>query len=378
MIFKMLLIHKELRFGKPREIPLFGHERAQRTQRKSFFDVARIDIDGVLVPTTGKCKEGMDITYKGTWGYYPMLVSLANTKEPLYILNRRGNAPSVSEESATLLENAAYFCRETGFRKILMRGDSAFALTKNFDEWNAYDYKFVFSYQAKPHLVAGMEEGPDYFAVNEWERLVRKSDHIFERKRPLNVKSKIVEKRGYKNLITTNEEITEFPYTPYFCEDEYRIVAIRKTITEEKYGRPLFEEYRYFFYITNDDSLSMYDVVYEANKRCDQENLNEQLQNGTRSLKAPLGDLLSNWAYMVITSLAWSLKSWMALTMPKGDVSEAVSRGEKSEIIAMEFRGFINHFIKIPAQVLTTGRKLICRLLAWKPKLDTFLRFALE
>jgi hypothetical protein len=56
--------------------------------------IAYIDVDGTLAPTTGAHKAGMDISYKGIWGYAPLIVSLANTKEVLYLVNRPGNAPS--------------------------------------------------------------------------------------------------------------------------------------------------------------------------------------------------------------------------------------------------------------------------------------------
>ena len=48
-------------------------------QPKKFFRRATIDLDGSLVLTTGECKEGMDISYKGTWGYHPLLLTLAET-----------------------------------------------------------------------------------------------------------------------------------------------------------------------------------------------------------------------------------------------------------------------------------------------------------
>ena len=55
---------------------------------------ALIDIDGTLAPTYGQCKDGMDISYKGIWGYAPLIITLANTKEVLYLVNRSGNVPS--------------------------------------------------------------------------------------------------------------------------------------------------------------------------------------------------------------------------------------------------------------------------------------------
>ena len=52
-------------------------------QDKDFLSEALVDIDGTQAETLGVCKEGMDISYKGIWGYAPLLISLANTREPL-------------------------------------------------------------------------------------------------------------------------------------------------------------------------------------------------------------------------------------------------------------------------------------------------------
>ena len=116
------------------------------------------------------------------------------------------------------------------------------------------------------------------------------------------------------------------------------------------------DDIRYFFYVTNDEKMTTEEVVYQANERCNQENLIEQLKSGIGALRAPVNDLVSNWAYMVIASLAWSLKAWFGLTLPRAEDREAV--------LAMEFKRFLNALIRIPCQVIKGGRRIVLRLLA--------------
>src|SRR5436305_2108192 len=68
--------------------------RVWAEQPPEFFDEAIIDADGTLVGTDAECKRDIDRAYDGTWGYHPLVVSLANTAEPLFLVNRPGNRPS--------------------------------------------------------------------------------------------------------------------------------------------------------------------------------------------------------------------------------------------------------------------------------------------
>ena len=137
----------------------------------------------------------------------------------------------------------------------------------------------------------------------------------------------------------------------------------------------LFEDQRYFFYITNDDSLSMFDVVKEAGDRCNQENLIEQQKNGVHAFRAPLDSLEANWAWMLMSSLAWSLKAWMALTLAASSPKHEKHRQDANTILRMEFRSFIQCFMRMPAQIIKTGRKVVYRLLSWNPTMPIFFRF---
>jgi len=341
-------------------------------QPKKFFQRATIDLDGTLVVTTGECKEGMDISYKGTWGYQVLLVSLAETGEVLRLVNRPGNRPS-HEGAAEEADQAVALCRRAGFRRIVLRGDTAFSQSEKLDAWDAGRVIFYLGFKAMPNL----EEIAENLPENAWKRLVRPGKYAVKtepRRRPENVKQRIVRRRQFEVLALESEEVAEFDYSPVACRKTYRMVVVRKNISHEKGELRLFDEIRYFFYITNDRKAAAEEVVFEANERCDQENLIAQLAGGVRALSAPVDNLQSNWAYMVMTALAWNLKAWLALWLPEEGRWREKRREEKHRILRMEFRTFLNAFIKLPCQIVRAGRRLIYRVLAYRPYLPVFFR----
>jgi len=343
-----------------------------RRQPKAFFAEAVIDADGVLSATTGECKEGMGLSYEGTWGYHPLVISLANTGEPLYLVNRSGNRPS-HEGAAAYLDRAWRLCRRGGFGKVLFRGDVAFSQTTHLDGWDAEGARFIFGLAAMPNLV-DMAEGLDSTAWKPLRRKPRYTVKTHPRRRPRNVKEQIVVEKEYKNIRLCSEQVAEFAYRPTACKKPYRVVVLRKNLSIEKGERRLFDEIRYFFYITNDRRLSPGKIVASANQRCDQENLNAQLLNGVRALRAPVDNLMSNWAYMVMASLAWTLKAWLALLLPAKGRWKQKHKAEKRAVLRMEFKTFLNGFLRLPCQIVRTGRRIVYRLLSWNPWQGVFLR----
>jgi hypothetical protein len=368
--------------------------RVWALQPDAFRDQAILDADGTIVETDAECKQGVDISYDRRWGYHPLLISLANTAEPLFLLNRSGNRPS-QERAGEYLDKAVALCRRAGFRTILLRGDTRIAENKDLDRWDdrvlprngttiaeteeldawddAGNIRFIFGYAAYDVLKARADELPEE-AYSFLERTPRYAIKTSPRQQPERVKPEIVRERGFKTIHLLEEKIAEFDYRPVACKKSYRMIVLRKRLATDKGQMRLFEEYRYFFYITNDRELSAEEVVFSANDRCDQENLIAQLKNGVHALTTPVDNLVSNWAYMVMASLAWSLKAWSALLVPVSPRHKEKHETEKRTLLRMEFRTYRAAFIEMPCQIVRGGRRLVYRMQSWNPWQGAFLR----
>jgi Transposase DDE domain group 1 len=331
-------------------------------QPKAFFEHAILEADGTMAPTKGACKEGMDLSYKGIWGYHPLLVSLANTQEPLFLFNRPASRPS-HEGAAGYLDDAADLCLRAGFLQISLRGDTDFSQTEHLDRWADKGFRFVFGIDAMPNLVALAQS----LAETGWQRLQRPAKYEVktrQRTPPTAFKEEVVRHKGYKNIRLVSEDIAEFSYRPGACAKDYRVVVLRKNLVIQKKGEKVEDQVRYFFYISNEREWSAAEVVYFANDRCNQENLIEQLKNGVKAMRLPSNTLESNWAYMVIGALAWSFKAWLALLQPTAE--------HRQTLLSMEFKQFLQVWLTLPCQILESGRAFVFRLLsynAWVPVL---------
>ena len=331
-----------------------------KVQPKGFLEEAFLDVDGTIAGTLGECKEGIGLSYKGIWGYAPLIVSLANTHEVLYLQNRPGHSASHSG-SVEWIDRAVKLVGQVA-GTVTIRGDTDFTHTAQLDRWDEAGRYFVLGMDAHPKVVQLAEALP----ASAWQRLERlpQCEILTEpRAKAFRYKEQIVIEKEFRNQKLVGEDIAELEYQPHKCSRKYRLVIVRKNLSVQKGEQALLDEIRYFFYLTNRKDKAQ-KIVGLANGRCDQENVIEQLKNGVNAMRLPVNDLLSNWAYMVMAALAWNLKSWYGLLTP--------NRPRGLELVRMEFRRFLNAILLIPCQVVRTARRIIYRVLGYNGWLKDF------
>jgi len=312
-------------------------------------DQVLIDLDSHVHHVYGHQKEGTDYTYKGGFGYHPLVVSIAGTQECLRIINRSGNVASAAG-SADALEEVLPLLKER-FKRVVIRGDSAFAEQAIFDKCEEHGAFFaVVSRRQKNFgpLADGIEE-------KRWQPFRAKPDQVtievrkVRRERGPDVRRERTEARGKRDLRLREQWIAEIPYQPKRSDTVYRLIIRRQRIAEHKQGQ-LFELWRYRYVLTNlPKSVPMHEVVRMTYQRCDQENVIEQLQSGVAAMKLPTGGFLANHAYLVCARFAHNFKAWLAmLALPR-------------EAMRWEWKRFRRAFVQIAARVVCSGRQTLVR-----------------
>ena len=264
------------------------------------------------------------------------------------------------------IDRALEFLFAAGFKKVLVRGDTDYSQSEHLDRWDDNEnVEFIFGFDARSNLVEIANGAPEA----AWAGLARKAKYEVkteERSRPANVKEQIIKEKEWENIRLNCEDVMEFAYSPTKCRKSYRMVTVRKNLSVEKGELVLFDDVRYFFYITNRRCEKKAGIVFSANQRCNQENLFGQFKSGMHAMRMPTSELNSNWAYMVIATLAWSLKAWYGQLIP--------DQKESRKVLRMEFKKFLHNFVMIPCQILKSGRQLVYRILGYNESLITFFK----
>ena len=307
-----------------------------------------VDLDSHVRHVYGNQKEGADFTYKGGFGYHPLVISLAETQECLRLVNRSGNKTS-AEGAAQELAGLVPMLTDR-FERVLVRGDSAFARQDIFDVCDESGLHFAMVSGTQQNFAA-LAEGLDERSWRPFRATEETSSHGRKtRRRGRNLRRLRARRRGKRDLKLEKQWLAEIDYTPARSAKTYRLIIRKQRIEESEQGE-LFELWRYRYVLTNlPRSVSTEEVVRQTYRRCDQENVIEQLQSGVAAMRMPTGGFLANYAHLVCARLAHNLKSWLAmLALPR-------------EVMRWEWKRFRKAFVYVAATVVRSARQNILRL----------------
>ena len=309
-----------------------------------------VDLDSHVHAVYGDQKEGADFTYQGTFGYHPLAITLAETQECLRLINRPGNVVSAEGAAQALREVLPMLNKR--FRRVIVRGDSAFARQDIYQACESAGQYFAMVSPAHRNLdgLADALPARAWKAFDPASPRRSSSNKTKRRKRRANLRRQRARQRGKRDLKLERQWVAEIAYRPARSKNTYRLIIRRQRIEESAQGQ-LFELWRYRYVITNlPCHYSAHKVMKLTYQRCDQENVIEQLQNGIAAMRMPTGDFLANWAFLVCARLAHNLKAWLAqLALP-------------TEVMRWEWKRFRQAFVFVAATVVTRARQVRVRL----------------
>jgi len=309
-----------------------------------------VDIDSHVHHVYGNQKEGADFTYKGGFGYHPLVLSLAGSQECLRLVNRPGNIAS-ADGAAEQLQGVAWLLK-TRFRKVLVRGDSAFARQDLYEacERNGFDFAFVSPVQKNFEALADSIPQGRWRVFDPHATKTRAIDAADRRLRRGNLRRAKARERGKYDMKLEKQWMAEIPYTPARSGNTYRLI-IRRQLIEESFQGRFFEVWRYRYAITNlPGSVTTAEVLRLTYQRCDQENIVEQLQSGVAAMRMPTGTLLANAALLACARIAHNFKAWLAmLALPE-------------EVMRWEWKRFRKAFVFLAARVVLNARQTLVRI----------------
>jgi hypothetical protein len=312
----------------------YGKKKAER---------AIVDLDSCVRPVYGDQKEGTDFTYKGSFGYHPLVISMAGTLECLRLVHRSGNEASAAGSEDHLRDLFPMLGRR--FKQVIVRGDSAFANQAIFDACEEAGHSFAIVSAQQQNFASLFEALPGEAWKPYRQRNQNEVPACKRRKRGRNRRRERARARNKRDLQLTKQWIAEVPYRPTRSDRTYRLIARYQEIEEHEQGH-LFMLTRFRFILSNlPPEVSAEEAMDLTYQRCDQENLIEQLQSGVAGMRMPTGGMISNGAFLTCARLAHNLKPWLAQTaLPP-------------ETMRWEWKRFRRAFVYCTARVVHTARQ---------------------
>jgi hypothetical protein len=318
--------------------------------------LATVDLDGHIEQELGVQKQGADFSYKGTWGFQPLAITLAQTGEVLKLRNRPANGRSSDGAARDLDEVLPRL--EPYFERILVRGDSDFdrqdirAVCRKHGAYFAFVGRDNSTNRTRQAMMIEEARWRPYLSrVERRERARRHGPGYRPREKKPNRRRMRARQRGYTELRQVRQWITEQRWEPEGEDASYRIV-FRRQLVEHREGQVhMFDEHRYWSVVTDLPlEMTTAEVIDATYQRCDQENIIEQLGSGVAAWRMPVAEYLGNCAWLEIARLAWNIGKWIAvLALP-------------AEVTRWEWKRFRKAFVFVIAAVVKKGRQILTRI----------------
>ena len=234
-------------------------------------DRVTIDLDASLYEQCSKRKQGSRMNYKGQIGYYPIFAFWAEEGEMLKTHLLAGNRRA---SSIAFWFFKQVIAQTPEGRYLALRADSEFYL------WDLIE--FCEQFDPKPILYA--------ITANQTEALMKQVAALPE--------------KSWKRY-SKGQQVAEMWYAPDH-RPPHRYV-VKRTKVKDKKG---VESWRYHIVITNDHRRTPRRLMEWSLKRCGVENLIKEHKNDFGFEKMPSQKYQANWAWLLISQLAWNLFIW--------------------------------------------------------------------
>ena len=223
---------------------------------------------------------------------------------------------------------------------------------------HAGDIRFLFGIDATPNLDGPGRANCRPRRTASWSGRRGTDQDRAPAASPSGTRREIVRERGFETIHTLEEMVAEFDYRPAACQNELIAWSCSARTGDRQGAVRLFEEYRYFFYHHQRPRRRRpTQIVFQANDRCDQENLIAQLKGGVQGPDDPGGQPGEQLGLHGHGELAWTLKAWAALLVPETPRHAQKHRAEKRTLLRMEFKTFRAAMIEMPCQIIRSGRR---------------------
>ncbi len=290
---------------------------------------ATLDLDSTLVEHHGPVgsRQGTRGTYAGKVAWHPLVCFLAETGEWLHAKLRNGHAAPSTGARRFLCECLRRLPATT---RLFLRADEGF-FGKDF--LAELEGKGI-TYTVGAPLIASVRQRIAEIPDGDWQPA------------------------SYRE----GSEVASFQWKPKTWAQTRRFIVRRDPLEQGEQLSLEGAEWHYWALVTNDKERSGDELESWHRAKANVENRIREAKLGLGADNLPCRGFHANWAYLLVTLIAFNLLTWLKLlALPAGERGSYAKR--------LRFR-----FIAVAATVGRSGRRLVLRLQAGYPLLADFAR----